>query len=389
MLYTSPMHRRPSGVTISAAILGIISLFLFLVGVFYITVAVLFARAPEIALSAPGTQAPPPHLLPFVFGFMALMTLICAAWGLSTFVGLLRMSRWSRISIMIIGGCIAAFSLLQLFGCIIAQIAMKNFVPPPNYGSTNLVPPDPNALQAVFFIGEATCVCIAAIGIWWLVYFARKRTREAFALVPLRPTLTSTAQLNPATPITDFSVAYPIDPVQPTATEVAAPIAVVHERPISMTIVAALMFLAALSMLMCCLVPFPLFFFGMKFSGWSAHVLLISLAALYAVAGFGLLKRIHLGWLLAVGLQLLGLLNVLTMLSPPIRNHWLSYMRQTMASTQSMMPAMPGNTLASTQMLQQKMMSMVMVPGLILGVVYVLVVLVLLWRARWAYKSSE
>jgi len=48
-----------------------------------------------------------------------------------------------------------------------------------------------------------------------------------------------------------------------------------------------------------------------------------------------------------------------------------------------------GGTLTSAQMLQQKMMNALMVPSLILGIVYVLVMLVLLWRARWAYKSSE
>jgi len=385
------MHRRPSGVTLSAAVLGLISLFLFLGGVFDITVAVLFANGSGAALSTPGNPAPPQNLMLFVFGFMALTTLICAAWGMSTFLGLLRMSRWARISIMIIGGCLAAMSLLQLFVCIIAQVTMKNFVPPPNFGSSTLVAPDPNALQGVFFVGEALWLCIAAIGIWWLVYFARRRTREAFALVPLKPFLSSTAQLNPATPITDFSVAQPIDPAQPAA-EVpigeAAP-AAVRERPISMTIVAVLLLLAALSMLTCLLIPVPLFFFGMKFSGSYAHLLLISMAALYAVAGIGLLRRMSLGWLLAVGVNLLGLLNLLTMFSPPIRFRWLVYMREAMASTQSMVPAVPNSALVPAQMLQQKMLGALIVPSLVLGILYVLVILVLLWRARWAYKGNE
>jgi len=362
------MHHRPSGVTISAAVLGIISFALFLSGVFDVTVAVLFAHSPQIALSTPGQQAPPPHLAPFVLGVMALMTLACAAWGFSTFVSLLRMRSWARISIMIIGGCVVAFSLLQLFGCIIAQVTIKNFVPPPNYtNSATLVGPDQNALQGFFFIGDAMCLCMAAIGIWWLAYFGLTRTHEAFTRV----------ELNPVQPVTGLPAAK------------GASAAVVSDRPISMTIVAVLMFLAALSMLTCCLIPFPLFFFGMQLSGWSAHVLLIAMAALYTVAGFGLLKRMHLGWLLAVGLQLLGLLNLLTMLSPPIRHHWLVYMREAMASMQSMMPTAPGGTLASARMLQQQMLSALIVPGLTLGIVYVLVMLALLWRARWAYRSSE
>jgi hypothetical protein len=396
------MHRRPTGVTLSAVVLGVFDLFLLLTGLFYTTLTVLFARSSGVLPAVPGKPTPPEHLLPIICGLLALMTLVCAIWGISTFFGLLRMRRWARISIMVIGGCLAAFSLLELFGSIIVQISMKNFVLPPNAGSGNLVPPNPEAMQGAFYFVEGICVIIAAIGLWWLVYFALQRTREAFELVSLQTGLNSTTQLNPAALFTDFSVAHPLDPSQlapaQPAPEIsgdqlpatqAAPAA--NARPVSMTIVAVLLFLGALSMLVCCVFllefPVPLFFFGVKISGASSGVLTISMAALYAVAGYGLLRRMPIGWLLAVGVYILGLLNLLTMLSPPIRIRWLSYMREIAASTQTIMPAVAGNATAPMQMFQQKLMAELMVPSLLLGIVFMLFILVLLWRARWAYKT--
>jgi hypothetical protein len=385
------MQRRPSGVTFSAVVLGVIDLFLLFSGLVNVILAFLFARNPGFLPTAPNQPAPPAHLMVAFMGFAALTTLICATWGISTFFGLLRMKNWARISIMIIGGCLTALALIQLFGCIIAQVSMKNLIVPPNAGSANLLATNPDALQGAFLFIDTFCLAVAAVGIWWLVYFARRKTRDAFELVPVEAKLSSTAQLNPGTPITDFSLAQPI--AQPM--EVAQPATVIpvvevvpaeRARPISMTIVAVLLFLSALSMLFCCLLPFPLFFFGIEMSGWSAHIVLLSMAALYVLAGYGLLQRMHFGWVLAVGIQILALLNVLTMLSPPVRERWIAYTRS-MAAT--MMPASPSTAMLPTQMLQQNMMREMMIPSLVLGAVFVLFLLVLLWRARWAYKSSR
>jgi hypothetical protein len=328
-----------------------------------------------------------------VFVFASLFTLICAAWGFFTMTGLIRMRNWARISVMIIGGCIAAFSLLEVFGCIVMQIAMKNMVLPPDAGSTNLAPNNPAAMQGLFLFVAAMFACIAAIGIWWLVYFALRRTRDAFKAVRLESNLSGPAQLNPATPITDFGVAQPLDIVQPL--ESAQSLAVMpitesapaqRERPISMTIVAVLLLFGAVSVLFCFLMPYHLFFFGAEVSGPSKYLLLIALGALNTVAGFGLLKRMHFGWLLAVCVQILGLLNMLTLLTPHVRERYNAYMQTV---SQSMMPTIPNAAQLSAQDMQQKMMAQMMGPVFVLCAVFILFILVLLWRARWWYKSSE
>jgi len=381
------MHRRPSGVTLSAVVLGVIDLFLLLCGLFYVVLAVLFASHPFIPPSAAGQPAPPPYLLTIMTGLIAGLTLLCALWGISTFVGLLRMRSWASVSIMIIGGCLILISLFQLFGCILAQLTLKNLVLPPNAGSANLVPPNPAALQGAFFFLEALCLCVAAIGVWWIVYFARQKTRDAFAQARLGAALTGTAQLNPAAPITDFSVAQPLQPAapgvesQPVETAPATP-----ERPISMTIVAALMFLSSVSLAFCCFIPYPQFMFGVQVSGAAEYALLLAMAVLYALAAYGLLRRIHFGWLLAVGMHMLGLLNLFTFVSPNVRQRYMDLL-QTISKTSA--PAMPDATQMSVFAFQQKLMGEMMMPVYVVCALFILFLLVLLWRARWWYTTTS
>jgi len=382
------MNRRPSGVTLSAVILGLIDLLLLLGGLFYVVLAVLFASNSFVPPTTPGQPPLPPHLLPVMMGVIAAFVLLCASWGISTFVGLLRMRRWASISIMIIGGCLVLASLVQLLGCILVEFTINNIVLPPNSGSANLVPPNPAALQGAFFFLDALCLGVAAIGIWWLVYFARKKTRDAFAQAAAA-TLHSTAQLNPAAPITDFSVAQPLPAAEPglaPAAVVAQPASTVRERPISMTIVAVLILLGSVSFVFCCVFPYPQFMFGVQIDGASKYLLLIAMAALSAVAGIGLLRRIHFGWLLAVGMQILGLLNFLTFLSPHVRERYMDLM-QTISKASA--PAMPDATQLSMQAMQQKLMGEMLVPMFAIGSLFGIFILVLLWRARWYYKSSE
>jgi hypothetical protein len=383
------MNRRPSGVTLSAVVLGIFDLFLLLGGLMYVFMAVLFARSPELMASSVTNGAPPPQqLIVGMMGFFALAALLCAAWGVSTFVGLLRMKNWARISIMVIGGCLTALSLFQLFCCVLVQVMIASGGLPQNANSANLAATNLNVLQGIFLFGDAICVAIAAIGIWWIVYFAKRKTRAAFESVTLQTTLSSTAQMNPATPITDFSVAQPLEAAQPVAVQ---PVAQVPEeppsRPVSMTVVAVLTFFSSVSLVFCCVLPYPVLFFGVQIGGASKYVAVIAMAALYALAGFGLLQRKHFGWLAAVGMNLFGLLQMLAFLSPQVRGRFMNLMQ---SMSYRMTPAMSNSPQFSAQMmLQQKLMAQMMMPIFAVSGLFVLFILVLLWRARWWYKSSE
>jgi len=144
------------------------------------------------------------------------------------------------------------------------------------------------------------------------------------------------------------------------------------------------LFLGSISLAFCCLLPYPQFMFGVQIDGASKYLLLIAMAALYAVAGIGLLRRMHFGWLLAVGMQILGLLNLLTFLSPHVRQRYMDLL-QTISKASA--PAMPDATQASVQMFQQKLMSQMMMPLFAVSGLFILFILVLLWRARWAYTT--
>lgn len=368
------MNRRPSGVTLSAVVLGIFDIFLLIAGLIYVMIGFVFARSPGFPAPSVANGAPPSQqLVVGMIAIFALFALLCAAWGISTFVGLLRMRNWARISIMIIGGCLAALSLFELFCCVLVQIMIKTGGLPQNANSANLAAINPAALQGFFLIGDGMCVAVAAIGIWWIVYFAKQKTRAAFESVTLQPALSSTAQLNPATPIIDFSVAQPLEsaqpvPVQPAAL-VPAPEAIPEAptRPISMTIVAALSFLGCVSLAFCCLLPYPQFMFGVQIGGASKYALLTAIAVLYALAGF-------------------GLLNMLAFASPSVRGRYMAF-EQSIA--QSAAPPMPSAAQASVQILQQQLMTRMMFPTFAVCGLFILFILVLLWRARWWYKSSN
>jgi hypothetical protein len=323
-------------------------------------------------------------------GFFALFALLCAAWGISTFVGLLRMRNWARVSIMIIGGCIAALSLFELFCCILVQMMVASGGFPQNANSANLAATSPAALQGIFLFGDVMCVTIAAVGIWWIVYFARRKTRAAFEPAALPTILSSTTQLYPAGPITDFSVAQPVETAQPvtlqpvTTVPVAEAIPDAPARPISMIIVAVLSFLSSVSLALCCVLPYPVFFFGAQIGGASKYLVLLAMSALYALAGFGLLQRKYSGWLAAVGMNLFGLVNMLILMSPSARARYMAFMQNV---SQSMTPAMPNAPQVSAQvMLQEKLIAEMMVPLFVMCALFILFILILLWRAHWWYK---
>jgi flagellar biosynthesis protein FlhB len=94
----------------------------------------------------------------------------------------------------------------------------------------------------------------------------------------------------------------------------------------------------------------------------------------------------HFGWLIAVGLNLLGLLNMLAFLFPSVRERYMAFMQTV---SQSAAPTMPNAAQASAQIFQQQLMANMMFPIFTVCSLFILFILVLLWRARWWYKSSE
>jgi hypothetical protein len=155
------MIKRPVGVVISATTLGLVVL----LGVFALHVV----HHIESASWAMTTQ---------------LFQLALAAWAISTIVGLFRMRSWARTSMMVIGGCLAGSCLFGAMRVVIVPLLLRTTPGPLVEGPLWFEHQLHTAFSIVatmFLFIAAVFLFVAAIGVWWLVYFSLRRTREAFA----------------------------------------------------------------------------------------------------------------------------------------------------------------------------------------------------------------
>jgi hypothetical protein len=335
--------------------------------------AVIAQHAP-MTIEAPGA----PQSSSFMLGamiFSVLFYLILAAWAIATVVGLFRMKSWARISIMIIGGGLAVIGLFSTLVTAAMPMIMKSI---PTASNT-----DPAILRATFLVIAVIWLLVTAVGISWLVYFALRRTREAFAQAALQQGLPApgVAAVYPTpTPMTDFSVARPMIPQAPPATpvQVVPPQPSTPARPVSITIIAILMLLGALTCLSIMPLQVPAFFFGVTLPGWTGRVLYLVFACLSAITGVGLLRLQKSAWVLSLALYGVGLLNVLTMALPGVRQRLMEY-QQNLTHTMGMR--------AMTPVLDPHIMSLLLLFGMAFDVLLLVFVIALLWRARRAFEA--
>ena len=175
------MKRQP-GITVSAVvlILGSLLQLLFAFG----AAAAGFIEHRQIASGgnvAARAGGPIAAWMPvFMYGFSAFLVAL-AVWGILTAVGLFRLRRWARYSVLVIGGCLVLLGLPSMVMMLILMV-----VPLPMPASV-----DPSQSQMVhtytkvmFGVISAFYGIVCAVGISWLVYFNRKSVREAFAGAP-------------------------------------------------------------------------------------------------------------------------------------------------------------------------------------------------------------
>lgn len=221
-------ERRPSGVILAAITLGFASLGVLLMAGISVVAAVAISHSPGLVAAAQAHSAPPvvipggmPGAVPpaappsatalvMIYIVMAVIALGLAAWGITTVVGLLRLKQWARISIMIQGGLVAICAGFFTMGAVLAPIMMKSMQMPSNV--------NPSQMHIVFAAFALISGLIALIGVWWIVYFALRGPREAFAPTPqsLAPgtfaprAIAQPIPIRPTGPITDFTVAQPL-----------------------------------------------------------------------------------------------------------------------------------------------------------------------------------
>lgn len=282
---------RPASVTASAvtAIACSILTALFGAGILYFVLSPTFqsvrARQPD-----PAT----------VRGLVIAATIFieaCAAWGIATAVGLLRLRSWARISIVVFAGILA-------FGALIALIASLAAPPPATPGV-------PAKAAAAFRITMAVVYAIPiGIAAWWLVLFTSRSTTEAFAS--------------------------------------ADPASGASSRPLSMSVIGYLLILGGVGSLYPIIAGAPGFFVGGVFTGWSARLVYTLLGVAEVFAGTQLLGLRERGRVVAIGVCCVTLVNALAMIfSPASAERFIALQRSRFETMAPNTPAIPHSVLVS------------------------------------------
>ena len=280
--------QRPTGVTLAAIALGIDAAFQAIMACLMTVVAVLTAKG---ALpSTPGQPTPSPGAMTAIFLVSILFFLALTAWGATTVVGLFRMRTWARYSILIIGGLTAGLGILSAAVTLLAATLAKNFIPPP---APDQPAPPPHLFLAVFIGIALFYLAIAAIGIWWLVYFNLRSTRTAFQ----QPLIEGELFTPPA-------------------------------RPVAITVIAALFFFGSFCCFLYTFTPLPAFMLGFIATGTPARLTYLLIALLEAAIGIGLLRLQNIARLATIALLAFGSINFLLLALPSYRHKAVHYLDQ-------------------------------------------------------------
>ena len=268
---------RPAGVTASAVVAIIGSV-----------VTLVFAGLMFVAAYVPEAQMPPNNRGLVTWAGAAFVVL--AALGIWTAVGLFRMRSWARTSILVFAGIMAAISLMTG--------VMMSIVP---------LPPLPNSSPGAETKFRLVMVVIylvpLLIGVWWLVYFNRQSTREAFA-----------------------STATPGEP---------------SRRPLSISIIGWWNIVGGAICVIPAAMKMPAFIAGFILTGWSATLIYVVFAALGLYLGWGLLKLDERARLLTIAWWALSALHTAyIMLVPGPRERMLEFQKTVQIASTPPQPAL-------------------------------------------------
>jgi hypothetical protein len=152
-------------------------------------------------------------------------------------------------------------------------------------------------------------------------------------------------------------------------------------RPLTITVIAVLLLIGSAITLPFVFLSFPLFLFGTPLTGWPAHLVMASFAVIGILTGIGLLRLEKIAFYTACGFYIFGLVNSALILLPSVRNRMIAYQTD-------MMQRMSGGV-PQPIVFDSHMMTLMLVPGLLLTVVFCAVILILLIRNRAAFDRTQ
>lgn len=268
--------RRPAGVVAAAVVLGLLTV----IGILGATLSLVVSTVMHPPVTFPGFR--------FIMVGTNLIGLCFFGYCAWTVVDLFRMRRWARVSAVVIGGLLFAFSALAG----VAMLAVRRFVPMiPSSGPT---PVDTSTI--IFFIA-LFYFCLSLIGLWWIVYFCLPSVRAAFNGSRLMVT-------NPD--------------ILPPGGAVEIPVATAGTPGWRVVIIvwACLMLFGAIGLPMVLALRTPLFLFGATLTGGAEVTFLLVMLVVQVYLGIGLIRKWKAAWYVAVLWQIYAFGYTLAFLLP-------------------------------------------------------------------------
>jgi hypothetical protein len=310
--------KRPLGVVLTSVVLGLFAAIQLLCAVLVVFAGFALSRAGAVPASPAYPAGVAPPSAGFIAGIMAgigLFYVLLALWAVVTIVGLIRMRNWGRYSVLVIGGCLAALGLMSLLGIVIIAAVAPSLPGMPPSAS-------PHLMQGILIFEGVILSGIAAIGVWWLVYFNLPTTKAAF-VAPMPPPYDPAFAAYPAPYALDPST-FPDLPAPPPP-YVAPPPSFFTGIPVAVIVLAAFFLFGALSCLGFTFVPIPGFFCGFIFTGFPVHLLYFALAISTGAIGYGLLRLDNRARLGTYAMMVFGIVQFGILVSPWGHARYLAY----------------------------------------------------------------
>ncbi len=319
--------KRPVGVVVSAALLLLGSLFqVFMAFGMALSGALLPMQTAAGTLSGASPAAPIPAWMPAYMYVLSGFCLALAAWGIITVIGLFRLRNWARYSVLVIGGGIA---LIGLFSALITLLLVFIPIPLPPSSDPSQDPSIQMFMRIVFAVIALGYGVVGGIGVYWLVYFNRKKVRTVFA----------GAAVEPAGATGAFAATPAELPGTPAALAAALPQPVRSRRPFLISLYAVLNLIGAASCLLMTVLPIPVVIFGVSLYGGQKTTLCLGLAAIQAAVGPGLWRLNEWARRLALAMTLLGAVQCgVYLVRPSLILRYTEEINRTMGLTQPPLP---------------------------------------------------
>jgi len=291
--------------------------------------------------------APPmPPQVRTMSAVIMLFILALSVFGIFVGIGIIRRRNWARITILVWAGSMTLVSLSAValsFVIFSAMPAMQ--LPNVSTADTGRFMHVVNLFVAIFY------GIPAAVGIWWIVLFTRKRVAAAFTN-PMQ----HVATMDPS--------GFP---------QISDATAVPQQKrpacPLPLAILAGLFIFSGLFSVIFALVPmpysFPFYFFGHIFLAHGAKIFLAFLSLIMGIAGVGILKLKPWAFHVVLGVQCLFFLNGLFAIVSPT---FQAAVQKAMEKMSSQYPEFPGgNPFLSANFIRPMMIFGLVFGGIVIG----------------------